>query len=371
MINWLAAHSFKIFTPWKLLLIVSVLVIACVIYYTVKNVKTKTFDWPKRKLVKMDPLVLNPNSAVGGVSTSKSNNVKTLAVNKTRKDGFVRVGKDDIVLNDVSIENYTEALTNNGNLNKTTLFQYRPYNEEAPEDYYGAFNITVSKSVTLILDSTPEYYEVVVYSFPDWKIMYSETNTPVIPMDFLPVGTYAVIIFTVDDSIPTNGYLEICRNTNREKPRSKAHRQITKELNSERIKSIERTVKSLSPKDSNECISISSSPCFVWPGTVFTRIETISNIPVPEDTLSIFAVFPSYGYVVNGSEDYDMDVVHEGNSYAIYKIGKRVKTFSDDDDETESFETFPNNINFSIVYPDTEPLSQVVISPPSEVYFYI
>jgi hypothetical protein len=79
------------------------------------------------------------------------------------------------------------------------LAMLRPYDAENPGDYFGTVTLTSADAAEVRVSScdgeTGSYFEVVVYEYPSWNVAYAETCTPVVPLDFLAHGTYAVVVF--------------------------------------------------------------------------------------------------------------------------------------------------------------------------------
>jgi hypothetical protein len=63
---------------------------------------------------------------------------------------------------------------------------------------YGEFEITEKKSKKLLVISE-EYYEITIYSLPNWNIVYSETDIHELDLSFLNFGHYSLIIHSLED----------------------------------------------------------------------------------------------------------------------------------------------------------------------------
>jgi len=339
----------KILTPWRVAVILSVLIISGVTVYAVSNIKHKTENFKRRPLRRMDDL--------GGTASIRASSASTSAsvVTSTKSGATTKQFKPALITG-------VDAVN-----------QFRPYNPEAPEDYYGVFTVSASKSATLVIDKGPEYFEVVVYSFPDWKVVYAETNVPLIHMDFLPHGDYATVIFSIGDDSNTSGFLEISRNSKRDKPASKSHRMTSKNVAKTRNDCISRIAKSAAPADASEYMCVGSSPVFMWPGSIYTRVEQIT-VPVPTDSLGIIVAIPSYAYIVSGADEYLGNIVHEANSIVVYKASPKFSEMTEVHGDDDDFDVVSNGnnstISLTVVYPDIDPESPEPISPPTEAYVY-
>ena len=185
--------------------------------------------------------------------------------------------------------------------------------------------------------------------------MYAETNINEIPFDFLEEGTYTVVVFSVDSVI---GELELTKNKNRLKPPARFHRITSSEVAEKRDENLSRVIETLSPKGTVRAIQIGSSPFTVWPGPIYTKVETLYAV-VPEETVAIFGTFPSYGMIVEGAEEHLGSLAHEGNSSAVYRIISKQH-------ESGNYRF----VSMAIVYPDISPESPVPISPLCSLFIY-
>lgn len=195
------------------------------------------------------------------------------------------------------------------------LVMARPYNPESPGDYFGVVKITPIRSATLNVSTNGDYHEVVIYSYPDWAPVFSEININEVPFDFLKPGTYAVVVFSIT---PVKGELAICRNASRPRPSVRAHRTYGAKAIELREDAVSEAIAISAPSGCIEVMRATSSPTFVWPRSVFTRVETVFAV-VPEDATAIFFAIPSFGYIVEGGSEHLGAIIHERVGMAIYR----------------------------------------------------
>lgn len=304
--------------------------------YAYRSIRRKIV-WPRYSLVKLETPPTVSTTTITSFTDSEDVSASSTTSPKTSSTALTKASS-------VLSESFY----------KTPLLLSRPFNKESPGDYYGTVKITKKQSAKLTVSSN-HYFEVVIYTYPGWKVVYAETNINEIPFDFLDEGTYSVVVFSVDSII---GELEITKNTNRLKPPSRFHRITSSEVAEKRDETLSHVVDSLSPKGTVRAIHITSSPFTVWPGAVYTRVETLYAV-VPEETVAIFATFPSYGMIVDGVDDHLGSLAHEGNSSAVYRIISKQH-------ESGNY----RYVSMTIVYPDISPDSPIPISPTCSLFIY-
>jgi hypothetical protein len=243
------------------------------------------------------------------------------------------------------------------------LFQARPYCPSKPDDYFGVITISSRKSATLTINLTAEthgYSEVVVYNYPEWTIVYSETGLSELPFDFLPDGTYTAIVYA---TAPVEGVLETCRNRKRSAPVKRVHRTTNQLVSDMRNASADSVVSALAPSGTSLVDTVQAEPVFVWPGTVFTRVETLSAVVSP-DTAAIYIALPAYGFVVEGANEHLGPLIHEGNCTAIYRAVLSPQKMSSTVNQIE------NRIHLTVVYPNIDPTFSHNASPNTTLYVF-
>lgn len=243
------------------------------------------------------------------------------------------------------------------------LYKFRPYNPLATDDFFGIINITNRKSVKLTVYPSPQtngYFEVVIYKYPEWRVVYSETSINELYLDFLPAGEYASIIYSI---APIEGVLETCRNNKRPKPNFKSHRLTNQHVIDLRNAANDSFISSIAPNNAEEYEIIDSKPVFMFPGTVYTRVENIttnlfdlSTTNENESVKEAFLVLPSYGYVVEGAEKHIGALIHESNNSAIYRIKNNTGNWNE-------------QIKISVVYPDID-TKMTENSPSTNIYAF-
>lgn len=310
----------------SVLCVVTFVAITCLLLYSIKR---RAIDWPVYSLRKLE---------------------SPIAATTFRKEEITAPG-----------------VYGRGAFASPPILMSRPYNTNAPGDYYGVVRITSNISATLSVSSQGDYYEVVIYSYPDWTPVFSEVNITEIPFDFLEAGTYTVVVFSIS---PVKGEISMCKNTSRPKPFARAHRLCSEKVASLREDAITEAVSLLAPQDSIEIVRATSSPTYVWPSTVHTKIETVFTI-VPDDATAIFVTVPSFGYIVEGGNEHLASIVHERAGVAIYRAvaqppsisGGRLVEGSMDDSECRV-------ISITAIFPNIEPESAKTGLPKLGVHVY-
>jgi hypothetical protein len=258
----------------------------------------------------------------------------------------------------IAVENMDEEedainMTNDSvNFSTTALFQARPFSASRPDDYFGIIEVSSRRSAVLTVNLSAKahgYSEVVVYRYPEWTVAYADTYVTELAFDFLPHGNYTAIVYAV---APVEGVVETCRNKNRPAPAKRSHRVTNRDTADNRNASTDSVVSANAPAGSYSYNIIPSKHTNVWPGTVFTRVETI-NTNIDSDVTGMFISVPSYGFVVEGANKHLGSLIHEGNNTAIYRV------LSSHDS---------SKISITVVYPDMDPKS--IISPSTCLYTF-
>jgi len=221
-------------------------------------------------------------------------------------------------------------------------------------NFFGVFEVSDEYSAVLnITETTGEntYNEIVVYSYPDWKVAYANTKVDEVFFDTLKPGKYCLALFSVEKlkSVIT---LPI-ENLGKPLPLHRPHRKTSGTNHDSREASIESVVLTTANEPISEALNVKSTPIFVWPGAVYTRVENINTVVSPNIKKLLLTV-PSFGFI---SEGYAQHIgagnkVHEGDNTSVYKV------VTDD----------KNMVNITVVYPNIDPESEVVISPSLTLY---
>lgn len=275
----------------------------------------------------------------------------------------------------ISGDDYEMAENAVFNMRRTHMPMIRKgfFNPKSPENFFGSFSVSSDKSAVINITSMSDanrvgYTEIVVYTFPDWKVAFSGICTDELFMDDFAPGNYCAVVFSPFQFSAT---LETgIANTRKKRPLPRPLKSFTKEsadLRECAIDSIVSTDVNNNKRDLKfgrdfvELACVSSYPVFMWPGAVHTRVESV-EVSVPEKTLIAYLTLPSYGFVTEGREHIDTKngsavLVHEGDCIAIYKIKPPSSPGS--------------KIRVTVVYPGMESKTNVVntvLSPP--ILFY-
>ena len=130
-------------------------------------------------------------------------------------------------------------------------------------------SISNSKSATIRASSSSGYFETVVYKYPEWEPVFSETSISELHLDSLENGKYTFAVFSPDDEF--SGEVVYCKNTARDLPTTK----------------IRLTPSSVDPlslpiPNSGEIVSISlPTPVKTWPATMYTIYEAFKETQFP------------------------------------------------------------------------------------------
>lgn len=202
----------------------------------------------------------------------------------------------------------------------------RPFNPKNPSNYFGVVKITRARSATLHVESDG-YFEIGVYTQPDWTPVFSRVGSAETPLDWLAksgVGAgrgFAVVVFAASQD--AKGHLEICANRNRPKPAESASpRRFDPDLAHSREEGIASTIDFIAPRGTSEILRIHAAPAFVWPAPVLTRVETVYAV-IPDNAVAVYAVVPAFGFVVEGEKDHLAAVVHENNGAVVHRAVAR------------------------------------------------
>jgi len=106
--------------------------------------------------------------------------------------------------------------------------RYRPWCEDDPGNYWGAFKVDRNTSWDLDVTSSG-YYEVDVYAYPSWECVHADTNIRQLSFDAFEPGTYVVIISSVKD---VDGTFTRCLRRGRSVSVARHHRASNAHLQS-------------------------------------------------------------------------------------------------------------------------------------------
>jgi hypothetical protein len=322
--------------------ILGFVVLCCAILYTAILAKRRYLDWPRRPLMLLE----------GG----------------TQKK-YKRRGHRDALK---SLKPTRCCITA-----PSAVRMYRPFNLNNPGDFYGTIEITQTRSATLTISAAGDDFEVVIYSYPDWSTVYSNTNLHEVPFDFLPPGLYTAIVFSTSASVVIEGALDVCTTSRRKKPPEKAHRKCAPYVTDLRDQAAAAAVEASAPSGTTETSRVVSYPAFLWPSPVHTKIEELfASIPAhTAATASFFIAVPAYGVIVSGFEDHFVEKIHEGNHTSIYSAVAKEPTMpsvnSDVEDENSDDEEFVI-ISVIVAYPgmDGSATRAETISPTTTLFVY-
>lgn len=156
------------------------------------------------------------------------------------------------------------------------LNHYRPYNCNNSSNYYGIFKIT-SKNAYKLYVSSSDYYEVCVYKYPEWEIVYAETNISEIDLDNLPLGEYTIMIHSIGE---IKGSLEKTSKCNKPLPESRLHKKGNSELYDEVSLLYNDVSKLMGEEDLYPNIQdFTSDALKSWPKNLYTREEILKINP--------------------------------------------------------------------------------------------
>jgi len=311
------AAAVRVSGMWKRRALVAALAaVACTAavmsaYVGLRRLKRRYVDWPRHEL---QPLVTPP----GPMTPAEAH--ETLLKNALRS---VRVAVDAAQRDapPARAGDFGEtqrrllAAARGRGPGAPPLHALRPFNKSAPSNYYGVVSVSKHESATLRVASL-SYFEVVIYSQPDWRAVFAEVNITETPLDFLPRGTYAVVVFSAGE--PAKGSLEMCENRNRARPPEGARRQFDPRTSEAREEGVASTVAFAAPAGTTELLRIHSSPVHIWPAPVLTRVETVYAV-VPESAVAVYVVAPAFGHIVEGEREHLAGVVHENNGAIVYR----------------------------------------------------
>jgi hypothetical protein len=290
---------------------------------------------------------------------------------------------------DIPLTKLETPLPNQGNGNRRSigifgknsidqpLLQYRPFDTQKLDDYYGIITVTDTQSghLTVSSHSTNDYFEVVIYKYPTWTVAYAETNISELDLDFLEKGNYVIIVFAVE---PVEGYFSIIAQNNRKRPVAKNHRLFQRKLANAKDENAERIIYNHICGGSSELFRISSNPAYIWPGAIFTRVETL-YFSTPIETTEIFITVPSYGFIVEGANEHLGTLLHEGDSVSIYRAIAKYPWEaggSGASKDNEKIATPPSTehsdmvVSITVVYPNIDPDSEATISPSLRAFIF-
>jgi hypothetical protein len=162
---------------------------------------------------------------------------------------------------------------------------------------YGEFEITEKKSKKLVIISE-EYYEVTIYSLPEWNIVYSETDIHELDLSFLNPGSYSLIVHSITEIKAKLFSIKYDHKVT--KPKSKIYNSGTEDLYNEVARVYDKIVEQLSennllPSSDN----YSSDSDYKWPYMLRTQIEKIDILP----TTKYIIVIGSNRHVINIKAD--------------------------------------------------------------------
>lgn len=180
----------------------------------------------------------------------------------------------------------------------STLKHYRPYNSHNPSNYYGIFKIDTANSYKLTV-SSPEYYEVCIYNYPKWDIVYSETNICEILLDSLCPGEYVIMIHSLCE---VKGSLSKRINKNKNLPESRYHYNGNSSLYDEVSVMYTEIVNIQSNFDLTPCKEdYTSQPLIKWPLMKYTKEEVLKFNPKSDIAIVIVSKHPKVKGCENGT----------------------------------------------------------------------
>ncbi len=220
-------------------------------------------------------------------------------------------------------------------------------------NFFGTFEISDRYSAVLNMtqnDGENAYNEVVVYSYPEWKVVYANTKLDEIFFDSLKPGNYCLALFSVEKVKAV--FTKPIINTGKPLPLQRSHRKTSQTTHEAREASIESVVFTTAGA-SSESLNVKSNPIFIWPGAVYTKVENI-NTQIPPNIKKLYITVPSFGFITEGSAEHigSGNLVHEGDNTSIYRVVK-------DKDGL---------VNLTVVYPNVDPGSEVALSPSLTLY---
>lgn len=355
------------------LLTLALVIGVCIfVYNAYASFRSKYVDWPRYEL---KPLVTPHAHALGAAHTAI---LETASVSV--KSSLMAALKDTHGPSDNEIEARRLVAAAHGRSHGAPpLKVFRPFNEQKPSNYFGTVSITRSKSATLHVTSAG-YFEVVIYSQPDWKPVFAEANIAETPLDFLAKlapatdaatkGAYAVTIFSTSDD--TRGHLLFGENRERPRPAERAvRRQFDPKLTVMREEGIASTVDFVAPRGTSELLRVHASASHVWPPPVLTRVETVYAV-VPENAVAVYVTIPAFGFVVEGEREHLASVVHENNGTIVYRAVAQPPFLAGGGGAVESRrDTALRVVSITTVYPCVSPeVSSEDLHPKTCVYVY-
>lgn len=347
-------------------------ILAISAYIAIRRFKRRYVDWPRHEL---RPLVTPQSMSVAEAhATLMQNALKSvqLAVGAAQRDAAPSGAVDFLKTQ----QRLLVAAYGRNPGAAAPLRVLRPFDERAPANYYGVVTISKRESATLHVHaggnadsdgvSSPSYFEVVIYSQPDWLAVFSEVNISETPLDFLPKGSYAVAVFCAGNG--TKGALEICENRGRPRPAERASRRsFSAQATEARSEGLASTVALVAPTGTTEILRVHSSPVRQWPPPVLSRIETVYAV-VPKTAVAVYASVPAFGFVVDGEREHLQSVAHENNGAIIYRAIAQPPTLAggwgatrekaDDGDRERAVleEEGLRVVSLTVVYPNICPL---------------
>lgn len=177
-----------------------------------------------------------------------------------------------------------ELISSSGPIHiESSLKHYRPYNRDNPSNYYGIFKLQQNCGYKLTVSSS-DYYEVCVYKYPHWDIVYAETNICEIDLDSLPDGEYTVMIHSLDE---VKGCLtKTKKRATKCFPEERLHNKGNSHLYDEASQLYDH-VTQLHSNLSPDKIDYTSEALTCWPKTMYTREEKLKFHPHCEVTVVI------------------------------------------------------------------------------------
>ncbi len=200
------------------------------------------------------------------------------------------------------------------------LFVARPYSADMPNDYFGVIEITETAAAAVHTSTTDGYFEVVVYEYPSWNIVYAETCVSELPLDFLDPGMYTVLVFS---AVPASGKLvHHRRNRARERPQPRAHRSFSRDIAMLRDDAIESVITHNAPEGHARILCQVAAPVSRWPAPVYTHMESLFVV-VPPHATHMFVSLPAYGIIIEGAREHIHELVHSGDGTSIHRAVAR------------------------------------------------
>lgn len=151
-------------------------------------------------------------------------------------------------------------------------------------DTMGVFKVDSQYDYILNVSSV-DYFEVCIYKYPSWKIIFSDTNIKELHLGFLSKGNYSLIVHSIDK---VKGVLKQINKNKSKKPKKSLHKKGTSNLYNyvaEMYSDIATIQRNKGLRSINK--DFTSNHINSWPKMKYTKIEQLEITPECKEAIIV------------------------------------------------------------------------------------